>query len=358
MIYVVVVLMEKEVLVKIFELVIVPFLVVAISTPFIKKLAEHLGAMDIPNNRKVHLKPIPRLGGLAVYFGFLVGYMLFGKPTGVMNSILIGSFFIILTGVVDDIKSLKPIAKFTGQLIAALIVVFYGGLVIKDISAFGIHINFGYFAYPLTIFFILGCINCINLIDGLDGLSSGISAIFFLAIGIVAACRYQTDLAFILTFIMLGCCIGFLVHNFYPATIFIGDSGSMFLGFIMSVITMLGYKNVMMSSMIIPLLILSVPILDTLFAILRRKLKGESISKPDKSHIHHQFLKRGFSQIGTVLTLYMITFLFAMASVIYVLVNAVVGYIIYGVLLICLIVFSLKTDIIFSKKKKDDNRKG
>ncbi len=350
--------MEKEMLLKIAELVIVPFIVVALVIPFIKDLARHLGAMDEPDERKVHKKPIPRMGGLGVFIGFLIGYMLFGETTPIMNSILIGSFFIILTGVFDDIISLKPLTKFLGQLAAALVVVFYGGLMIKDISAFGIYIDFGIFAYPLTIFFILGCINCINLIDGLDGLSSGISSIFFLAIGIVAACRYQMDLAFTLTFIMLGSCLGFLLYNFHPASIFIGDTGSMFLGFIMSVITMLGYKNVMMSSLIIPLLILSVPILDTFFAIIRRKLKGESISKPDKSHIHHQFLRRGFTHVETVLTIYVITFLFAMASVIYVLVDAVLGYIIYGILLFALIVFSLKTDIIIShkdKKKKDNN---
>lgn len=348
--------MEKEILSRIVELVIIPFLVVALVIPFIKKVAEHVGAMDIPNNRKVHKKPIPRLGGLGIYFGFLVGYMLFGEATPIMNSVLIGSFLLILTGVVDDIKPLKPSAKFMGQLAAALVVVFYGGILIKDISAFGIYIDFGIFAYPLTIFFVLGCINCMNFIDGLDGLASGISAIFFLAIGVIAACRCQLDLSFVLTFIMLGCCLGFLVHNFHPASIFMGDSGSMFLGFIMSVITMLGYKNVMMSSMIIPLLLLSVPILDTIFAILRRRIKGESISKPDKSHIHHQFLRRGFSQVGTVLTIYTITFLFATASVIYVLVDAIVGYVIYGVLLFILIVFSLKTDIIFPKKDDEKNK--
>lgn len=349
--------MEKEILLRIIELVMVPFLVVALVIPFIKKIAIHVGALDIPNARKVHKTPIARLGGLGIYIGFLVGYMLFGEATPIMNSILIGSFFIILTGVVDDIKPLKASTKFLGQLVAALVVVFYGGILIKDISAFGFYINFGYLAYPLTIFFILGCINCMNFIDGLDGLASGISSIFFLTIGIIAACRCQLDLAFVLTFIMLGCCVGFLLHNFHPATIFMGDSGSMFLGFIMSVITMLGYKNVMMSSFIIPILILSVPILDTIFAILRRKLKGESISKPDKSHIHHQFLRRGFNQIETVLTIYVITFSFAVASIIYVLVNAIAGYIIYGILLFCLIVFALKTDIIFPAKEDKKGKK-
>lgn len=345
--------MEKEILTKIIELVLVPFLVVALITPFIKRIANHVGALDIPNQRKVHKEPIPRLGGLGIYLGFLMGYMLFGKATPIMNSILIGSFIIVLTGVVDDIKPLKPSTKFLGQLVAALIVTLYGGILIKEISAFGIYMKFGIFSYPLTIFFILGCTNCMNLIDGLDGLASGISAIFFIAIGIVAACRGEFGLAFTLTFVMLGCCIGFLLHNFHPATIFMGDSGSLFLGFIISVITMLGYKNVMMSSLIIPLLILSIPILDTMFAIIRRKLKGESISKPDKSHIHHQFLRRGFSQVGTVLTIYTITALFATASAIYVLVDAKLGIGIYIILLIILIVFALKTDLIFSKKDKE-----
>lgn len=346
--------MEKEILVRIIELVLVPFLVVALITPFIKKVANHVGALDIPNQRKVHKSPIPRLGGLGIYLGFLMGYMLFGEATPIMNSILIGSFIIVLTGVVDDIKPLKPSTKFLGQLVAALIITLYGGILIKEISAFGIYLKFGIFSYPLTIFFILGCTNCMNLIDGLDGLASGISAIFFLAIGIIAACRGELGLAFTLTFVMLGCCIGFLLHNFHPATIFMGDSGSLFLGFIISVITMLGYKNVMMSSLIIPLLILSIPILDTMFAIIRRKLKGESISKPDKSHIHHQFLRRGFSQVGTVLTIYIITALFAAASTIYVLVDATLGIGLYVVLLIILIVFALKTDLIFSKKDKEN----
>ena len=329
----------------------IPFFVVVIIMPLIKKIALHVNALDIPNARKVHKVPIPRLGGLAIYSGFLVGYMVFGEPTALMNSILIGSFILVLTGVIDDIKPLKPLPKFLGQTLACLVVIAYGGIIIKDINAFGFYHNFGIFSYPLTLFFMLGCINSLNFIDGLDGLASGIAAIFFLSIGIIAACRCQLDLSFLMTFIMLGSCMGFLFYNFHPASIFMGDSGSMFLGFVMSIITILGYKNVMLSSLIIPLLLLSVPIFDTIFAILRRKIKGESISKPDKSHIHHQFLKRGFSQVGTVITIYIITFLFAATSVIYVLVNAVLGYVIYGILLVLLIGFALKTDIIFPSKE-------
>ncbi len=344
--------MEKEIIARIIGLVLIPFFVVVLIMPLIKKIALHVNALDIPNERKVHKFPIPRLGGLAIYAGFLVGYMVFGEPTAIMNSILIGSFILVLTGVLDDIKPLKPFPKFVGQTLACLVVIVYGGILIKDIDAFGFYFNFGMFSYPLTLFFMLGCINSLNFIDGLDGLASGIAAIFFLSIGIIAACRCQLDLSFLMTFIMLGSCMGFLFYNFHPASIFMGDSGSMFLGFVMSIITILGYKNVMLSSLIIPLLLLSVPIFDTIFAILRRKIKGESISKPDKSHIHHQFLKRGFSQVGTVITIYIITFLFAAASVIYVLVNAVLGYAIYGLMLVGLIFFALKTDIIFPRKDK------
>ena len=349
--------MSNDMFVQILKLVFIPCLIVACVIPFIKQVAEHVGALDIPNARKVHKNPIPRMGGLGIYLGFLLGYMLFAKPNEIMNSILIGSFIIILVGIMDDIKPLKASYKFIGQLMAALIVVLYGGILLKEISAFGIYLNFGIFAYPITVFFILGCINCMNLIDGLDGLAGGISAIFFLAIGIIAVAKNQIGLAYILSFTMLGSCLGFLIHNFHPASIFMGDSGSMFLGFIISVVTLLGYKNVMMSSIIIPLLILVIPIADTLFAIIRRKLKGESISKPDKMHIHHQLLKRNLGQLGTVLIIYLATALFATASIIYVLVDNELGYIIYGVLLLILMIFALKTDVIFESSEDKAARK-
>ncbi|MBE6138594.1 MAG: undecaprenyl/decaprenyl-phosphate alpha-N-acetylglucosaminyl 1-phosphate transferase [Firmicutes bacterium] len=349
--------MNQDILIRIFWIVMVPFLFVALIIPFIKKIALHVDAVDIPDKRKVHVKPMPRLGGLGIYGGFLLGYMLFGQHSATMNSILIGSFIIVLTGVVDDIKPLKASTKFIGQIIAALVVVFYGNIVLKDVSAFGIYINFSILSYPLTVLFIVGCINCMNLIDGLDGLSSGISSIYFLTIGIIATIKGSVGLDFVLTFVMLGSSLGFLVHNFYPATIFMGDSGSMFLGFIIAVIALLGFKNVTMTSLIIPLLILSIPILDTLFAIIRRLLKGESISTPDKFHIHHQFLNRNFSQRTTVLIIYLINLLFSFASIVYVLKNRSLGYIIYGVLLFIVIIFVIKTNIIFdhetlSKKKK------
>ena len=347
--------------INIILMILTSFIFVALIIPFIKRIAIHVGALDIPDKRKVHKEPMPRLGGLGMYLGFLLGYMIFGTPSSIMNSILIGSFIIVLTGVVDDIKPLKASVKFLGQLVAALIVVFYGGLVMYRLTAFGFSVNFGILSYPLTVFFILGCINCINLIDGLDGLAGGISAIYFLTIGFIAAIQGKYGLDTVLTFVMLGSTLGFLVHNFYPAKIFMGDSGSMFLGFIISVIALLGFKNVTMTSLIIPLLVLAIPILDTLFAIIRRLLKGESISTPDKFHIHHQLLRRNFSQKTTVLIIYVVDLLFAFASIVYFLRDRTLGYFIYGLLLIILLVFVLKTNVVFDhehlREEKEDSKK-
>ena len=185
----------------IFLMMFIPFIFVVCVIPFVKKIAYHVGALDIPDKRKVHTVPMPRLGGLGIYGGFLLGYMIFGEHTAIMNSILIGSFVLIITGMVDDIKPMNPKPKFFCQFIAALIAVVYGGLLLRDVSFFGIYINFGILSYPITILFILGCINCMNLIDGLDGLAAGISSIFFLTIGIIASFQGRYGLSVVLTFI-------------------------------------------------------------------------------------------------------------------------------------------------------------
>ena len=340
---------------RIILIVITTFAFTALFIPIVKKIAMHIGAIDIPNERKIHKKPMPRLGGIGIYAGFLLGYLIFGEMTYMMNAILIGSFIILITGIIDDIKPIKAYQKLIGQFVACLVAVIYGGILLEDINVFGLYIDFGWLAYPITILFMLGCINCMNFIDGLDGLAGGIAVIFFTTIGIIAHFQSMAGLSYALsitiTFIMLGSTGGFLFHNFYPAKIFMGDSGSMFLGFMISIITILGFKSVMMSSIIIPLFILVVPILDKLFAILRRKLKGESVMLPDKSHIHHQLLRRNFTQRQTVLTIYLITVLFSTASIIYVLLSQMIGMVIYGVLLLGVLCFIFKTDVIFDRKK-------
>ena len=344
----------------------VTFIISLISVPIAKKIANHVGALDIPNERKVHKKPMPRMGGLAIYFAFLIGYILFGEISVKMISVLIGSFIILITGIIDDIKPIDAKVKLVGQILAALVVVFYGNIILKDISAFGLYLEFGIFAYPVTVLFIVACINCVNLIDGLDGLAAGISSIFFLTIGIITFIKGEFGLPYELTFILLGASLGFLAHNFYPASIFMGDSGSMFLGFIIAVITLLGFKNVMMSSIRFKnsgrkverrtsfILLAKSAIF---FAIIRRSLKGESISKPDKFHIHHQLLKRNFSQRTTVLIIYAINILFSTASIVYVLKNRELGYIIYGLLLIIVVTFIMKTNVVVEHKRVDNNEK-
>lgn len=337
---------------ELFLMVFITFLFVALFTPIVKRIAVHIGALDIPNKRKVHKVPIPRLGGLGIYAGFLLGYMLFGRESIQMNAILIGSFIIVITGIIDDIKPISAKTKLIGQIAASMVIPFYGGIVLQDISAFGLYINFGPVASIVTVIFIVAIMNCINIIDGLDGLAGGISAIYFVMIGIIAVMFKSSGLDVVLTFVMLGATLGFLVHNFHPASIFMGDSGSLFLGYIISVISLLGYKNVTFTSLIVPIFLLAVPIMDTLFAIIRRLLKHESIAMPDSSHLHHQLLKLNFSVTKAVLIIYLIDILFAIASIIYVIGDSTAGIVIYSLLFIVVITLIIRTDIISDKRMK------
>lgn len=341
---------DQELISRIILMILVPFIFVVLIIPYIRKIAIKVGAVDVPRTRHIHKKVMPKLGGLGIFLGFLLGYMIFGTHSSMMNAILIGSFLILIIGVMDDIVELGSLTKFVGQLAAACVITFYGNILLSDISAFGIYINFSWFSYPLTIFFILGCINCINLIDGLDGLSGGISSIYFLTIGIIATMQGKLGLDFVIAFVMLGSTLGFLMYNFYPAVIFAGDSGSMFMGYMISVIALLGFKNVTMTSLIIPLFVLAIPILDTIFAILRRTIKRESIVKGDRFHIHHQLLNKNYSQRTTVIVMLGIDLLFAAASIIYVIGDKKLGYIIYGILLVIVLVFVLTTNVIIDRE--------
>ena len=342
---------DYELFSKIITMILLPFIFVMVIMPFIKNMAVRINAIDIPRTRHIHTEPTPKLGGLAMFFAFLLGYMVFGTPSSIMNAVLIGSFIVIIVGVIDDITELGPFTKLVGQLAAAFVIVFYGKLLITDITAFGLYINFSFLSYPLTILFIIGCINCINLIDGLDGLSGGISSIYFLTIGIIATAQGKLGLDFVLAFVMFGSTLGFLMYNFHPASIFAGDSGSMFMGFIISIIALLGFKNVTMTSLIIPLVIIAIPILDTLFAIVRRLLKKENPAKGDRLHIHHQLLDRNLSQRKTVGVILFIDALFAFATIVYYLYDVKLGYIIYGILLLIVIIFVMKTNVVFDHEE-------
>ena len=329
---------------NIFEIVFVTFLISLLLVPLAKVIAKHIGAMDMPNERKVHTKPMPRLGGLAIYTSFLIGYMLYGEITTQMLSILISTFIIVLLGIIDDVNPVRARYKFIVQILCALIVVIYGKVYFSELSFLGHNFIFSKFwSYFLSTFFIVSITNAINLIDGLDGLASGISSIYFLTIAIIAVVLNRIGgLDIILSLIMLGSSLGFLIHNFPPAKIFMGDTGSTFLGF----------KITTLTSLVIPVLILALPILDTLFAIIRRVLKGESIGTPDKEHFHHQLLKLKFTPRISILIIYSISILFSAVSILYVLGEAQKAIFIYIILLILLLFVILKTNILFDHKNK------
>ena len=335
------------------KIVLVTFLFSAVIMILMKKIAVHIGALDIPRdeegNRHIHKNVTPKLGGVGIFLAFLVGYMLFGEQSIRMNSILIGSFIVVLTGIIDDIKPIKATYKLLGHIAAASVIVFYGGILLNNITAFGFYFDFGIWAYLITILFLVACTNIINLIDGLDGLSGGICCIFYLTIGIIGFYqgRYGS-LVMILTFIMLCSKLAFLLHNFNPAKIFAGDCAT-FMGFIIGVITLLEFKGPALISFFVPVTILGIPILDTLFAIIRRLLKGQPPFKADKQHLHHQLLGMNFSQKTTVLIIYGINLLFAAASIFYTIKDPIKGIIMYILILIIVIWFILHTTIISDK---------
>ncbi len=319
----------------------------------VKKLVVHVNAFDIPNERKVHKKPMPRMGGLAIFGAFLLGYVLFGQISVEMISILIGAFLIIFIGAFDDIKPISARYKFAVQLIAALLVVFYGQIFFDEISILGLHLVFPTIINQLiSVLFILAITNAINLIDGLDGLAAGVSSIYFITIGVIAFILNQTNgLDVTLCFIMLGSTLGFLVHNFPPAKIFMGDSGSLFLGFIISVISLLGFKATTITTLVVPLLILAIPILDTTLAIFRRLINKRGIATADKEHFHHQLLKLKFSNRSSILIIYLINIMFASVSVFFILGDQEIAMIIYIILMILLLFLVLRTNILFNHDK-------
>jgi UDP-GlcNAc:undecaprenyl-phosphate GlcNAc-1-phosphate transferase len=335
------------------------FLFVNFSVPIVSKIAIYIGAVDKPNNRKVHKHIMPSMGGLAIFIGFLFGFIIFGEKSLDMIAILIGVFIIILTGVIDDIIEIKAKYKALAQTVAALIIVFYGGIYFNFVDLpFGGPLNLYWLGALFSIFWIVGITNAVNLIDGLDGLAAGVSSIFFFTIGIIglgytyiqhstgALVTGVNENTAMLAFIMLGSTLGFLRHNFHPAKIFMGDTGSLFLGFMISVIALLGFKKATAITLLAPLLVLAVPILDTLFAILRRLLKGQSIGEADKQHLHHQLMSMQLGHRDSVITIYLISGLFSTVAIVYSTISQRLGLYLLIVVSLLVIWFIEKTDIL------------
>lgn len=313
------------------------FIVTFMATPYAIKIAEKIGAVDIPKDkRRMHKKTIPKFGGPAVILGFVVSVIYLLIVMSIENSIslfgeeeyakkLVGMFLGILVisiiCSIDDIKTIKPITKLIGQIIAAIIVVSFGVRIDNiSIALFNMPEMNEIFSIILTIGWIIGVTNAVNLIDGLDGLSSGISVISAISLLIIFVLNGSPLISILLITALAGSLVGFLPFNFTPAKTFIGDTGSNFLGFTLSIISILGVaKTYTIAVIVLPLIVLGLPIFDTLFAIIRRLIKGKSIKaifRADKGHLHHRILGKGFSQKQAVLILYGISATFGIFAVI------------------------------------------
>ncbi len=348
---------------NVFIIVFITFLCSMIATPIVKKIAIHINALDYPNARRLNKVPMPTLGGLAIFFSFLLGYMLYARSSIQMLSILMGSFILVLMGMIDDINPIKAKYQLLVQILAAGIIVFYGNITIDYLSILGLNLNFvAPWNYILTIILIVAIINAINLSDGLDGLCSGVCSIYFFTIAIIAfIMNMKEGLDTTLALIMLGSTLGFLVYNFPPAQVYLGDTGSNLLGFIIAVTALLGYKTATFTSLLIPLIILATPIIDVAFSIIRRILKGQNpFNSPDKQHLHHQLLKMQFSTRTSLLIIYAIDILFAGISIFYTLGDTTNAIFIYMGLMVIFLFIVLKTDILFKRskgKKYEKNKK-
>lgn len=277
-----------------------------IITPGVIKLAFKVGAIDKPNSRKVHARVMPRLGGLAIFGAFALPTMVALDFNRQFIGLLLGGMVILVLGVMDDLKDISPKVKLAGQLVAALILIGFGTKVENLTNPFGNDpITLGWLSIPVTVFWIVGVTNAVNLVDGLDGLAAGIAAIAAATLGLVAM---ENDPAITLVaFTLVGAILGFMRYNFNPARIFMGDSGSLFLGYTLAGLAIMGLaKSATVFSLFIPVLVLGVPILDTLFAIIRRIVNDQPIFKADKAHLHHCLLASGLSHRQTVLVIYLI----------------------------------------------------
>ncbi len=279
--------------------------IVFIVTPTVGSIARFVGAMDEPDYRKIHEDPVPRLGGLAIFFGFIIPALWFLELTPQMKGVLLGASVITLFGAVDDFRPTGPAVKFTGQFLAAAFLVGYGVRIdYLTLPMVGV-INLGAsLAILLTLIWVVTLINIVNFIDGMDGLAAGVCSIAAGTFAVIAISLGRPG-AGILAAILAGTTLGFLRHNFFPAKIFMGDSGSMLLGFLLAAVTVHGVlKSIAAVTLIIPLLILGVPIFDLSFAILRRIKNKRSIFRPDRGHLHHRLFNIGFTQRKAVLILY------------------------------------------------------
>lgn len=292
-----------------------------LMTPVVKTFAYKVGAIDVPKDaRRMHKVPIPRLGGLAIFIGFMVSILLFSEITPELRSILLGAVIIVVLGVVDDIMALPAMLKFVVQIVAALIPATHGVTILAfsnpNIFSDNLYWVLGSLSIPFTVLWIVAITNSVNLIDGLDGLANGVSAISATTMLVIALVSDQSAVAVVLA-ALVGACVGFMPYNMNPAKMFMGDTGATFLGYILATMSIQGlFKYYAVISFVVPFLILGLPIFDTTFAFIRRIAHGQSPMHPDRSHIHHRLIDMGLNQKQAVATLYVISAILGLSAVV------------------------------------------
>lgn len=301
------------------------FITVLISivlTPILKILTFRLGAVDHPNKRRINEKPMPTAGGLPIFVSFAFSAVFLFRDVfakSYLYPILIAAAVVILTGLIDDIYELNPKQKTFGILIAACMIYFWANIQIDTMSLpFVGKIQLGWWSFPVTLLWIVGITNAMNLIDGLDGLAAGISIIALATIGITGFFFLHVSTSYIpiLIFILVAATAGFFPYNYYPAKIYLGDTGALFLGFMISVLSLQGLKNATFITLVTPMFILGVPITDTILAIIRRMMNKKPISSADNMHLHHRLLSLGFTHKSAVLTIYALALVFSFISLV------------------------------------------
>ena len=337
--------------------VLAAFLISILVTPLVKKIAYKIGAIDAPDKRKVHVKAMPRLGGLAIYLGFIIPMLIFYELDSQVIGLLVSGTLITIIGVIDDKIGLSPKVKLLGQVAASLVLIAFGIQVEFITNPMGIRADLGILSIPVTILWVVGLTNAVNLIDGLDGLAAGISAISATILGVVALIGGNPAFA-MASFILAGSCLGFLKHNFYPAKIFMGDSGSLFLGFNLAALAIMGLaKSATIVSLVIPILIMGIPIFDTFFAIVRRFSNKKPIFEADKGHLHHRLMSMGLSHKNSVLVMYGVAMFLGGSAVILNIVTTAQAMVLIVILSVFLLICAERIGILGIKigRKKSDS---
>ncbi len=299
-----------------FPYFIVPFLISLLLVPLAKRIGWKLGLYAVENQRTVHHEGrMVRIGGVAIYLAFMLSLAILWEADSTLNGIMVGGSIVFLGGLIDDAVDLAPKKKLAFQCIGALAAMWIGQLYLQDFHILSLDISNRVITFLISFIWIIGITNAINLIDGLDGLSSGICSIVACTIGLLGFFMGRRDIC-ILCLILVGSILGFLPYNFYPASIFMGDCGAQFMGFTLACISLLGFKTTALITLGMPILVLFIPISDTLIAIIRRRLKGQRFDQADRGHLHHVLMfKLKLGHKRTVLTLYAVTALFALAAI-------------------------------------------